>query len=399
MYVKNPVKHVMNLQLFNDGATPATPATPATDPAPAVAPAVDPAQATGQPAVSPEPARRHNSLTDYLIAKGHFTPEGQPVQASAQPPAPGQQPQAPVPGVTPPAPAVEPAQPATPAQPQLPEKFQGKSLEEIVRSYTELEKWNTQLAQRHGLPPDLATQQNIARLASEQAQTIAQLQAQLQQNPGTQQTGAQQSVAEAAEQVMLENSMTPEEFSELMYTDPGQVMKMLSDQANRAADSRIQAWQQEQVTAQQNHQARVDHFANQMAKASADYSDFREALPQIEQYFAANPEIENLPNSIDLAYKAVKGEQFIKNPPQAPPTVEQMLADDNFKQQLLSNPAVRTAILKGQAEAIRSGQPPVVIAGQSGLSPAAGAESIKSTREAGNAARGLFQKALGGQVR
>lgn len=398
MYVKNPVKHIMNLQLFNDGPAPAAPSAPATDPAATAAPA-EPAQEPGQPAASPEPARQHNSLQEFLIAKGHFTPEGQPVQASAQPPA-GQQPTAtPAPGTTPAPAAVEPAQPAQPAQPQLPDKFQGKSLEEIVRSYQELEKWNTQLAQRHGLPPDLATQQNIARLASEQAQTIAQLQAQLQQNPGAQQSVAQQSVAQAAEQVMLENSMTPEEFSELMYTDPGKVMQMFTEQAQRAADSRLQAWQQEQVTAQQNYQARVDNYANQIAKASADYPDFRDTMPQIKQYFADHPEIENMPNSVDLAYKAVKGEQFIKNPPPPPQTLEQMLTDDNFKQSLLSNPEIRTAILKGQAEAIRSKQPPVVIAGQSGLSPAAGVEQIKSTRDASKAARGHFEKAMGGPVR
>ncbi len=372
---------------------PAAPAAPVTEPPAATPPAVDPG--TTEPQA--QPAQKFNSLKEWLDAR-----QQQPVQptqpASTEP---GKEPgaQAVPAGPTPAEPltaATPPAQPVTPtpAPSVLPEKFRDKSPEEIARSYTELERWNHQLAQRHGLPPGLDNQRGILQQFTQLQQELAQLKSQ----PAAQVTSQTQQTAQGAQPAATaapENALTPEQFQEMLYNEPEKAMSLLFAKAEEAADKKIAAYKAEQQQQVQEYQSKVENFSNQLMSTSARYPDLKDHIPAIERFIQENPYLESAPNAVELAYKAVKADQLMQNPPRPSLTPEQLLQDDNFLQQAAQNEAIRTAVLRGHAEAIRSKQPPPVISSQPGLSPAAAKEEIKSTKDAAKASLGLFNRVLG----
>lgn len=380
--VDNPGR--MNLQLFSEGGEGATAGTPAVSPQ-AAAPAAPQAQQTpSQPDAGA--GQRFSSLSEYLQAKGYMgngpagavtdpgpTQTAQPVSAQATP-----QPVQPA--------AVEPAQ----AQAQLYlNKF--KTADDLAKSYEELEKWNHQLAQRHGLPQDAETQRNIVQLANQQSQEIARLTAMLQQNtqPAAQ-PGAQQ-----PEQV-LENSfgMSAEDFSDLLVTQPEKAMQLIQQQAQQAAGLKIQQWEQAQRQQQWQQEQKLENLSNQVMMTRVRYPDFDQFFSEIDQYMSQNPYLENLPNGVELAYKSLKADKLMAQP--APQSPTELLNDDNFRSMVLQDETIRQAVLRSHVEAVKNGQPPALIStNQSGATPAAAAEEIKSLDDAKRATVGLFNRMLG----
>lgn len=371
--VDNPV--TFNLQRFAEDP----PATPQQDPPVAAAPSTE--------GLTPL-AGQHNSLGDYFAAKGYNLeaplPDTPPSAATppAATPAPiegGPTPQqTTVPPVQPP--ATDPA--AQPVQPSEPILGKFKTQDDLARAYVELEKWNTQLAQRRGLPEGMDNQTNLTQLYNQQQQELQQLRGMLA-------AAGQQSPATGAPTV--ENSMTPEEFQELLYNEPAKVMQMFGEQARNEAQRLLAEEKQRQEQARLEHEGNVDFFYNQVMTARAAYPDFAGLEPQIQQFLDQNPNLGFSPNGIDIAYNAVKGKTY-----EPPKSHDEMLKDDNFRQKVVSNETIKQEVLKSHAEAIRNNAPPPVIGNQPGLPPATPKDEIKSTRDATNAFMGRIRTLLGG---
>lgn len=413
--------------MFNptSGASPSPSAAPAVSAAPAPAPSPAPSQpaateVTGSPAPAstdhPEiskPNERGNNggkgLASFLMKEMSLATAEPTVSAE---PAPG------------PAPATTTAQaPQAPAQPtgqQWPGDLQeyvkdgkllGKftNMADALKSYQESEKWNTQLAQRHGLPEGLENQRGVLDLTRQQAQTIQELQAKLassatQPAPQTQGASATNPTdpTNPAGAAAQEFSLSPEEMNDLLYTDPAKYIQMLNENAQKvasqAAKNTIEQWQAEQTRQQQEHQKRVDNWTDQLYQTTTKYPDARDLMPEIDAYLKQNPHFENLPNAVELAYKVVKADRLeaqVANTPQ-PRSEEDLLNDEAFRQKALSDPNFRQAFNQVLANDLRANRPPTVLSKQSGHSPITPKPQAKSIREAGAGARAMFQRELGG---
>ncbi len=367
--------------LFGDigepgGSTePAEPAQPApTEPAPTEP--VKPAE--------PEPAQKQK-LFDFLNTKinARTEPAAKPVE---------------------PEPAADPTK--EPSQEPAPTLIAGKfkSHEDLEKAYLEAEKLNTRLAQRHGLPEGVdnvktymeqlqAETQKATQLKTE-AETAQRFMEMYKQTFGVlpgQQPGqpAQPAPQEG------EPELTDDELADLMVTDPKKVLDMFKQSAEKAAESKLTAWQQEQTRTQQEHQQKVDHWKRQMADAEAVHPDIRDHYPAIQKIIEARPYLETAPDALLVAYNLAKAEQASAAPPQKSP--DELLNDPDFQAKILANETIQQAILKGHAERIKAGQPPVVIGQQAGGTPPAAAKpEIKSISDASKAAKEFFAARFGG---
>jgi len=118
---------------------------------------------------------------------------------------------------------------------------------------------------------------------------------------------------------------------------------------------------------------------------AARYPDFDQLAPAISQVLDQHPEIANLENAYEIAYRMVKANM-------ARP-VGELLQDPAVRQQILNDPSIRNEIIAAYTQGIAQNKPPVVIGSQpGGTPPAAPPESPKSIREAGKA----FRASMGG---
>lgn len=360
--VDNPIR--MNLTLFSETAS-----GQETTPAPVQSSPVQPTDTQPLPGEA-----RANSLADYFQQKtAAVIPVAttQPLNLSEQ----------------------GPATLSTEQSLVSPKLFAGKfkTADDMERSYSELEKWNTQLAQRYGLPPDAGVQRSVIDIARAQAQELETLRAQMTAQEQYAGQGTQD-VTQAQPNLLDNLGMTAEEFTDLLYTEPERVLAIFQEQAKTAAVTQIHAWQQEQQTQAAQHQARVENWADQLMHTQASYSDFPQYKDQVIAYIEANQALESLPNAVELAYKAIKADSLTSGPL----TIEDVLADDNFLRKIIQSDKVRTEVLRGHVEAIRQNAPPPVISGQTpGLPPASGKEEIKSLKQASEAARSFFDRMAG----
>lgn len=272
-----------------------------------------------------------------------------------EPPAPA----ASIPPVTPEIPAVnEPL--ATPVPGSGPEtlilgKF--KTVDDLVKSYQEVEG-----------------------LTSRQGNELGELRRQVE----AMQARPPQEPAQPAQPVKEEPPQwTPEmdeAWREQFYADPRKAMGemfmgMLQNVLPQALAPIAPLMESHQYTQQ------VNDFVGKINDFAQVNPDILEFAPEIEQVIDKfGDSVTSLPNAVEVIYSMAKGMR--PTPPPAP-TLEQMLADPNFINQVAQNTTVRNNILKGYATQVREGQPPVVMgSGPSGVPPAAPTEKPKSVKEA-----------------
>ncbi len=167
-------------------------------------------------------------------------------------------------------------------------------------------------------------------------------------------------------------------------------MQYLYAQAEAAAEAKINEYKYEQWQENKDYQDQVDSITNQLMELNVQYPDVQTFLPQMEQ-FIQDYNLDGLPNAIEIAYKAIKGDLALREPQ----SVEDLLQDENFLRQAAQNETIRAEVLREHAAAIRGNQPPPLISGQSGIPPAAPKEEIKSTRDAAKASLSFFNRILG----
>jgi hypothetical protein len=206
-------------------------------------------------------------------------------------------------------------------------------------------------------------------------------------------------------------SQMNEQFLQDYYENPIQTMNTLvSAITKNAIQSALQPLvSQIQPVVQAHEQSVQMQKWNQQTEevAKANPQEFEALKPLMSQVINEQADIisalpENL-NKVQYVFnqaKAIKAQQTaaelaaqaaqIKTP-------EQMLADPEFVQKILQNDQIKQMFAQSQAQAIRQGQPPVVIGNQpAGASPAAPAPDVKNIKDATPSALNYFKKVMTG---
>ena len=189
--------------------------------------------------------------------------------------------------------------------------------------------------------------------------------------------------------------MTPEEKEvalEEYYADPLAAQAKRDQQTIKALEHRMQKTLENvlkplaPIVEKQQYEAEVNNYAAQLQNFAQAHPDVQEILPAMQVIAQAmgSSAIKameaNRENPLDAIYAAAKALHRPAPPP--PPTPEQLIADPNYRQKIVTDPNIKNEILKSTITGIKDGQPPPVIGSQVGVPPATPSEKPKSAREA-----------------
>jgi len=200
---------------------------------------------------------------------------------------------------------------------------------------------------------------------------------------------------EEAPKFPWETEMTPEEKEvalEEYYADPLEAQAKRDQQTIKALEHRMQKTLENvlkplaPIVEKQQYEAEVNNYAAQLQNFAQAHPDVQEILPAMQVIAQAmgSSAIKameaNRENPLDAIYAAAKALHRPAPPP--PPTPEQLIADPNYRQKIVTDPNIKNEILKSTITGIKDGQPPPVIGSQVGVPPATPSEKPKSAREA-----------------
>jgi len=207
----------------------------------------------------------------------------------------------------------------------------------------------------------LAAYQNIESFAGRKAQEAAQYKAMLEQiqNQQTmQQDPAPQAQMQPAQQTSSEGVSILEDdeaLAEMLYSNPAKVIQLLREEARREAQTAVQPLieRDAQAQAEQAWRETVDAFA----ATHPDYQDWSESM---SQFIMENPQLRNLPNVLEIAYNAVRGQAYV--PPAPAPDPATYLQDQEFvKNHILTNPDIKNQIIQQYLTELANGGQPLSI--------------------------------------
>jgi hypothetical protein len=365
---------------------------------PEITPVVDNSSATPSPApVTPEPVVTEpvvQSAPAQTFEPGSRDPklleallQGADPNSLFKQPTPAA-PVEPQPPVTPPAtPPAQPPQPDPAVEPQvdIPDKFKNPdgsvNVPALAKSYIEAQKLIGDQGNRLGQVNQLINEFQQMKSVIEQLQQGGQPPAQVQQ-PGQPQ-----------QQPQPEPELTEEQELELYYENPVAYQKKQSEKLLKQVQNMLQEGLKPVVPlVQENlYNKQVATYQEQVEKFVADpqHGDFYELLPLMQNVIDQNPWIEQVPNAVEVAYNMAKG---MRPAPPPPPTVEQLLQDQNYRQKILSDPTIQAEIRKSYVQDVQQGAPPMTIGSQpGGVSVSTPAERPKSAREAGTMLARMFR--------
>ncbi|MCK9328029.1 MAG: hypothetical protein M0P69_21215 [Bacteroidales bacterium] len=343
----------INLQLFAEGEE----AAPATETAPA-APVV-----TDQPAATAPDPRGTQSLTDFLSSRMAGNQETAPV--------------APVDGG---APTLEVKPDVTPKAPEplpdVPDKFKNPdgtvNTAALAKSYVNMEAMYSKQAPQ-------------VQQINELQQTVIALQTQIAQQAQAANTQTQQVSPEELEaQIEAENEKFWEEYNK----NPKQaIAKLVKD----AIQPVVEPIQQREV-----HQQEVAKWHEQVNKFAETHEDFEATLPEMRKVVAEYGDVlTSRPDAVEAAYNLAKARQAIVQPapvqPQTPPTVDELLKDQDFIAKLTRHPQVKNLVVQQHMQDIKNNPaPPVIGTKPGGLQPSTEALDLKDPKTAKEALKAKY---------
>lgn len=251
----------------------------------------------------------------------------------------------------------EPAAPVIEEQPLILGKF--KTQEDLANAYNEAQRKITEQGQTLSMIQSWFEQQKAQQEAQQQAQ------AQQQQQPQF-----------TEEQIKQMNDQWFEHFSD----NPIQAVAQLVQQI---AGSMIHPLQQHY-----QEQQELSQWNRQISQTAAKYQDFDAMRPVIEQVIQEQPHLANLPNAVEVAYQVAKARSY-----QPPPTHEQLLQDQEFRQKILTDEGIRRAILGEATQRVQqqNANIPRIMTNQGGQPTVTPPNKPRSIREASMLARQYFR--------
>ncbi len=264
------------------------------------------------------------------------------------------------PGAEPP---VEPVEEPGIPQYEIPEKFAGKTPEEVAKAYVELET----LLGKHGVEKQQMQQQ--LRQMQQYVQYMAH-----QQRQQTRQTQPQLT----PEEVQTKN----EEWLNWFYKDP---ISALETVVQQRVSQVVQPLQQ-----QVKYREHVEHYQQQVQQARGKWADFDQLMPVMREIIREQgAHLSNSPRAVETIYHIAKGRTAQEMQPQNP---QQLVKDPKMREMFLNDESIKNEILKKYAQSVKEKQPPVTIGSQPGEIPAAPPEEIKSTKDAKKASISFFER-------
>lgn len=255
-------------------------------------------------------------------------------------------------------PSGEPGTPG-PQQELIGGKF--KSVDDLLNAYTNIESFATKKAQEAAQYKAMAEQ-----IQNQQSQF---------QDPAPEQTSPEE----------VDPLEDEEALSELLYSDPVKVIKMIKESAIREAQSTVQPLMEREAQAQKQAewQERVDSFA-------AEHPDLDRWSESMARVIMENPELRDHPKGLELAYQAAKGQHYAEPPD---PTI--YLQDQDFvKNNIIGNEEIKNQIIQQYLTELQNGGQPLSI-GQSqagGSTPMTPPKRPASIEEAGEMALSWMNK-------
>ena len=255
-------------------------------------------------------------------------------------------------------PSGEPGTPG-PQQELIGGKF--KSVDDLLNAYTNIESFATKKAQEAAQYKAMAEQ-----IQNQQSQF---------QDPAPEQTSPEE----------VDPLEDEEALSELLYSDPVRVIKMIKESAIREAQSTVQPLLEREAQAQKQAewQERVDNFA-------AEHPDLDRWSESMARVIMENPELRDHPKGLELAYQAAKGQNYAE-----PPDPTTYLQDQDFvKNNIIGNEEIKNQIIQQYLTELQNGGQPLSI-GQSqagGSTPMTPPKRPASIEEAGEMALSWMNK-------
>lgn len=223
--------------------------------------------------------------------------------------------------------------------------------------------------------------------------------------PGAQAAPPAQAVDLKAAIQAAVGKLNADEFQNQMYENPSSAFGSLLEQTLAPVVSGLQQQfqaQLQQQTAQANQyvmerqtEAGFSSELEQMAAAPDQYPGLQEAYPIMEQVLTEHPYLFQSPQPMVAAYLMARGyaggQSQANQTPAAQPqpiTVDTVMSDQNLMGQIMQHPQIRDQIVRSYLEALRSGQPPVILGAPSGgTPPATPPNKPANIRQAGMMAR------------
>lgn len=249
--------------------------------------------------------------------------------------------------------------------------------------------------------------QNIEAAFSRKAQEAAQFKAMAEQmqrqatmTPDPAPQAVQQQAQAAAQQAVQQDNPDTvdllndsEALAEILFSDPAKAVQMLREQITAEVKSNLVAPIEQKINPiiqQSEEQARREAWLDKVQAFSSQHPDIDQFSQDMGRIIMQNPVLRDLPNGLEIAYNAAKGQQY--RPAQDPTSY---LQDQEFvKNNILNNQQIRDQIIQQYLTELQQGGQPMSIgqASVSGSTPVGTPKRPTSLDEAGEMALSWFNK-------
>lgn len=192
------------------------------------------------------------------------------------------------------------------------------------------------------------------------------------------------------EQIEAQNEQIRQQFE----NNPAEFVKSIQEQAKQQAMQEVQSKYEPIIQQTQQLNNRLS-WQDQVRQFTSQNPDAAKALPEITQVLQENPALMGTQDPLGTAYRLAMSNKLMANGN----PIDSMLANDEYKAQLLQNPQLREMIIQEYQNGLNSGTQqavPPMMGNQGGTSiPASTGEQPNNLKEASQSALRRLQMLQG----
>lgn len=192
------------------------------------------------------------------------------------------------------------------------------------------------------------------------------------------------------EQIEAQNEKIRQQFE----TNPTEFVKSIQEQAKQQAMQEVQSKYEPIIQQTQQLNNRLS-WQDQVRQFTSQNPDAAKALPEITQVLQENPALMGTQDPLGTAYRLAMSNKLMANGN----PIDSMLANDEYKAQLLQNPQLREMIIQEYQNGLNNGTQqavPPMMGNQGGTSiPASTGEQPANLKEASQSALRRLQMLQG----
>lgn len=192
------------------------------------------------------------------------------------------------------------------------------------------------------------------------------------------------------DQIEAQNEQIRQQFE----TNPAEFVKSIQEQAKQQAMQEVQSKYEPIMQQTQQLNNRLS-WQDQVRQFTSQNPDAAKALPEITQVLQENPALMGTQDPLGTAYRLAMSNKLMANGN----PIDSMLANDEYKAQLLQNPQLREMIIQEYQQGLNNGNGqavPPMMGNQGGTSiPASTGEQPANLKEASQSALRRLQMLQG----